>query len=90
MPACEFGIIAGGRGDGKGFLPDLKEDNDGMLSVSTTRLAAQADFLVVPVIHPLTMMHPIVKEATWRFLDKGFFLADDKRQPIVAEPMKVS
>src|SRR6185437_12321930 len=37
-PTFEFGIIAGGRGDNKGYLSGVTGDNDGILSVATTRL----------------------------------------------------
>jgi pimeloyl-ACP methyl ester carboxylesterase len=83
-PACEFGIIAGGRGDGRGFTA-LEGDDDGILSVSSTRLVGARDFMVVPVVHPLTVLHPRVQECTWRFLEYGYFVAEDQRQPIVSE-----
>ena len=38
-PECEFGIIAGGRGDGHGYNPLLSGDNDGIVTVASTRLA---------------------------------------------------
>ena len=44
-PACEFGIIAGGTQFDKGFNPLLKEDNDGLVTVESTKLAGAADFL---------------------------------------------
>ena len=50
-PACEFGILAGGRGDGHGYNLLLPGDNDGIISVDTTRLAGAADFRVVPAQH---------------------------------------
>ena len=43
-PACEFGILAGGRGDNHGYNLLLPGDNDGIISVETTRLAGAADF----------------------------------------------
>ena len=44
-PACEFGIIAGGRGDGHGYNPLLTGDNDGIVTVASTRLPARGIFL---------------------------------------------
>ena len=38
-PRCEFGIIAGGRGDQRGWHEQLPGDDDGTVTVSETRLA---------------------------------------------------
>ncbi len=43
-PTCEFGILAGGRGDKHGYNLLLPGDNDGIVSVETTRLAGARDF----------------------------------------------
>ncbi len=50
-PACEFGIIAGGRGDDRGYNPLLNGDNDGIVTVASTRLAGARDFLLVKELH---------------------------------------
>ncbi len=82
-PTFEFGIIAGGRGDDKGYLSGVPGDNDGMLSVATTRLDGARDFILLPVMHPLTMLNATVKQYTLTFLDRGYFVSEEKRQPIV-------
>jgi hypothetical protein len=82
-PSFEFGIVAGGRGDNKGYLSGVSGDNDGILSVATTRLDGARDFVLVPVIHPMTMMDETVKKYTLTFLEKGYFISEEKRQPIV-------
>ena len=82
IPQCEFGIIAGGRGDERGFNPLLTGDDDGVVTVSSTRLAGAADFLVLPVSHTFLMRNRQVLDCTLRFLEHGFFLSADKRQPI--------
>jgi pimeloyl-ACP methyl ester carboxylesterase len=84
-PTFEFGIIAGGRGDDKGYLSGLPGDNDGILSVATTRLDGARDFVLVPVMHPLTMLNATVKQYTLTFLEKGYFISAEKRQPILPE-----
>ena len=38
-PTCEFGILAGGKGDGKGWHPTLPGDDDTTVTVEETRLA---------------------------------------------------
>ena len=87
-PTFEFGIVAGGRGDDKGYLSGVPGDNDGILSVATTRLDGARDFILVPVMHPLTMLNATVKQYTLTFLDNGYFISAEKRQPIV--PAKAS
>jgi pimeloyl-ACP methyl ester carboxylesterase len=82
-PSFEFGIIAGGKQDGKGFNPLLPGDNDSIISVETTRLAGAADFIVFPVIHPLLPDSSRVQESTLRFLQLGCFIAPEKRPPVV-------
>jgi pimeloyl-ACP methyl ester carboxylesterase len=84
-PAFEFGILAGGRGNAKGFNPLLGEDNDLVVEVSSTRLAGAADFSVLPVLHTFMMDDPTVQEYTLRFLQSGYFISPERRQPIPAE-----
>ncbi|HWA98319.1 MAG TPA: alpha/beta hydrolase [Pirellulales bacterium] len=81
-PACEFGVIAGGLNDDEGFSPRLPGDDDGVVEVETTRLAGARDFLLLPVWHPLMMMHPQVQESTLRFLEQGCFISEEARVPI--------
>jgi pimeloyl-ACP methyl ester carboxylesterase len=81
-PSCEFGIVAGGRGDPRGYNPLLDGDDDLVVRVEETRLAGARDFLVVPVFHALMMRNPTVQVATLRFLEHGYFVAEDQRQPI--------
>jgi pimeloyl-ACP methyl ester carboxylesterase len=84
-PSCQFGIIAGGKGDDRGYNPALEGDNDGLLSVSTTKLVGARDFVLLPVLHPLSPKNATVQEYTLRFLQKGYFISADERHPITAE-----
>ncbi|HEV3007220.1 MAG TPA: hypothetical protein VGX78_22310 [Pirellulales bacterium] len=84
-PSCQFGIIAGGKGDDRGYNPALEGDNDGLLSVSTTRLVGARDFVLLPVLHPLSPKNAKVQEYTLTFLQKGYFISADERHPITAE-----
>jgi pimeloyl-ACP methyl ester carboxylesterase len=86
VPGCEFGIIAGGTGDPKGYLPRLGGDNDGLLTVETTKLVGARDFTIVPVVHPLTMFDATVKEYTDNFLEHGYFISEEKRHPLPPPP----
>lgn len=81
-PSFEFGVLAGGRGDGKGFNPLVTGDDDGVITVESTRLAGARDFRVLPILHTFFMDDQRAQEMTLRFLDKGYFESDQKRQPI--------
>ncbi len=81
-PDFPFGILSGGRGAEKGYNPFLAQDNDLIVSVESTRLAGAADFAVLPVLHTLMMDDRKVQEYTLRFLDRGYFISEEQRQPI--------
>jgi hypothetical protein len=81
-PPFEFGIIAGGRGDDRGFNPLLSGDNDGVVTVESTRLAGARDFRLLPVLHSFVMNDAKAQELTLRFLQHGHFESDATRQPI--------
>ncbi len=73
MPSCEFGIVAGGRGDDRGFSTRLSGDDDGTLSVAVTRLAGERDFLLLPIAHAKLPGDRRVLDATLEFLKHGTF-----------------
>lgn len=81
-PAFEFGVLAGGRGDDKGFNPLIAGDDDGVITVESTRLAGARDFRVLPVMHTFFMEDRRAQEITLRFLNEGHFESDETRQPI--------
>lgn len=72
-PDFEFGIIAGGKGDGKGYNPMIVGDNDGILGVETTKLDGAKDFIVIPAVHPLMQNTPEALSYTLHFLKEGKF-----------------
>jgi len=76
-PPFPFGVIAGGRGDERGYNPVLPGDDDGVVTVAGTHLAGEADFLLLPVLHSFLMKDPRAMEATLRFLEKGRFEEDN-------------
>jgi pimeloyl-ACP methyl ester carboxylesterase len=73
LPTIPFGIIAGARGDGRGFNPWLPGDNDMTVTVESTRLEGAEDFLVVRGVHTFIQVQPEVIEATIRYLGEGRF-----------------
>jgi pimeloyl-ACP methyl ester carboxylesterase len=88
-PTCEFGILAGGKGDGKGWHPMLPGDDDTTVTVAETRLAGARDFAVLPVMHTFLMTDSKTVECTLRFLETGYFFGEALRQPIPALPATI-
>ena len=82
IPACEFGIIAGGRGTVKGFNPLLPGDNDSTVTVHSTRLQGASDFLLQPVIHSFLMSDRRCIQAVETFLEQGRFDPERDPQPV--------
>ena len=66
-------MIAGGVGDGNGYLSQLPGDDDGLLTVETMRLAGAADFIQVKGMHPLMPTYDEVRKRTMQFLMHGKF-----------------
>jgi len=75
VPPCDFGIVAGGKGDDAGYSMLLEGDDDAIVCVDETRLEGARDFLLVPVHHAAMMKHPAVQQATETFLQTGRFPA---------------
>jgi pimeloyl-ACP methyl ester carboxylesterase len=81
-PQCEFGIIAGGRGDANGYNPLLPGDDDLVIAVEEAKLGGARDFTVVEGMHAWMMHNPAVQAAAVRFLEHGYFISEEKRQPL--------
>jgi hypothetical protein len=81
-PHFEFGILAGGKGDDRGYNPLIPGDDDGVVTVESTRLRGARDFRRLPVLHSFFMDNKQVQELTVSFLREGHFESDDKRQPV--------
>jgi hypothetical protein len=81
-PPLSFGIIAGGRGDERGYNPLVPGDDDMIVSVESTKLAGASDFLVLPVLHTFMMNDVQVQECVLRFLRSGYFTATDSVLPL--------
>lgn len=73
IPQVEFGIIAGGKGDGKGFSRRIPGDDDGTISVASARLEGARDMIILPHRHtPLVFASETASEAAY-FLKEGKF-----------------
>ena len=82
IPEFEFAIIAGGKGDEKGYNPLLAGDDDLIVRVEETRLSGAADFAVVPSVHTYLMDHRESQEMARRFLQEGFLKSAAERKRI--------
>jgi hypothetical protein len=75
VPPCEFGIVAGGKGDDRGYSSLLAGDDDAVVRVAETKLDGACDFLLLPVSHASMMKNDDVQRATVSFLRTGRFEA---------------
>ena len=73
VPPCPFGIVAGGKGDDRGYSSFLAGDDDAVVRVEETKLQGARDFLLLPVHHAAMMKNPGVQQATTSFLKTGQF-----------------
>jgi triacylglycerol lipase len=73
-PTIEFAVIAGGKGDGKGYSRLIPGDDDGTVAVWSTYLPGARDFLMLDHIHNLICFHEDTIENTKAFLKDGSFL----------------
>lgn len=83
VPPVEFAVIAGARGNDAGWNPLIRGDDDGTVTVESTRLPGATDFSTVPVLHHALTATPEALAQVCRFLETGKLRADGERQPIV-------
>lgn len=69
VPSVPFGVIAGNKGQRLTF----DEPNDGIVTVSSTRLEGMAEHLVLPCTHTFIMNSRAAADATIHFLRRGTF-----------------
>lgn len=84
-PGFEFGVIAGGRGDERGYNPLISGDDDGTVSVASTRLPGASDFVVVDRLHTFLIVDQTTRDYTLRFLREGRFRDQADAEPILTE-----
>lgn len=87
-PRCEFAVIAGARGNQAGWNPFLSGDDDGTVTVESTRLVGATDFSVVRTTHTLMLGNREVIDQALRFIAEGRLVADRDPEPIT-EPKPV-
>jgi len=84
-PTFEFGVIAGGKGDDAGFNPLLPGDDDGTVTIASTRLPGASDFLRIPKLHSFLMSDETAIAAVQCFLEHGRFSMEREPAPIVKD-----
>ena len=80
-PDVEFAVIAGGHPP-NGINPLIPGDDDGIVSVASTRLAGAADYLYVESMHLALNRNATAHAATVRFLKTGKLREEGEPQPI--------
>jgi pimeloyl-ACP methyl ester carboxylesterase len=81
-PDCEFGILAGGKGDGKGWHDGIPGDDDGTVGVEETKLAGATDFAVVKIRHTWLITEKDTHSRALNFLNYGYFTSPEVRSPL--------
>ena len=72
-PSIDFGIIAGGLGNDKGFNPLIPGDDDGTVGVAETKIAGAQDFIVIPGLHTSLLWQNRTLEQVLYFLEYNHF-----------------
>ncbi|WP_010582593.1 lipase family alpha/beta hydrolase [Schlesneria paludicola] len=84
-PDFEFAVIAGSRGTASGWNPLIPGDDDGTVTVASTKLNGAADFGTVRAIHSRLLRNEDAISQTVSFLKEGRLCPYRDPQPIHPE-----
>lgn len=73
IPDAEVGIIAGARGRKPWYNPLLKEDNDGMVGLSSVTMGGEKELVIVHAMHVTMPLRPTVIKLVLCFMKSGRF-----------------
>lgn len=88
VPKFEFAVIAGSSGTACGWNPLIPGDDDGTVTVDSTKLPGASDFGVVNAMHSHLLWHEDVQTQTLNFLKDGRLNVDREPQPIPGLPVQ--
>ncbi len=77
IPTTPFAVIAGARGDDRGFNIMVSGDDDGVVSVESVRLEGAEAYLEVPVLHSFLPFDQRVVDAVSQYLATGSFVCGE-------------
>ncbi len=82
IPKFEFAVIAGSRGTPAGWNPLIPGDDDGTVTVASTKLPGAADFTTVNAVHSRLLWSDEAHAHTINFLKHGRLRTEGDPQPI--------
>lgn len=74
IPSCEIGIIAGGKGNSKGYSKVLPGDDDGAVSLESAKIDGIKDFIQLKHEHTELILRKDTVDNVVSFIETGKFI----------------